>query len=181
MSKLHFASGSLKQYLNITHDEQLESEATPAEDIEGKLYQFIPADYTKSSITFDETIEADAITFKPLGEKMAAYVRPSGKYIASLTGGAKGKGKAKGKTDVEAVEVNLSDDSENAVVFEVYKVSRYNTVLSFADKKATWSTPGFREYHRRMQLFILLFIEGGSYVHVSHHSSGPSVAEHAGR
>jgi histone acetyltransferase 1 len=27
-----------------------------------------------------------------------------------------------------------------------------------------WDTPGFREYHRRMQIFILFFIEGGSYV-----------------
>lgn len=33
-------------------------------------------------------------------------------------------------------------------------------------RQATWSTPGFKEYHRRMQLYILLFIEGGSYVHV---------------
>jgi hypothetical protein len=36
-----------------------------------------------------------------------------------------------------------------------------------ADEQTTWDTPGFKEYHRRMQLFILLFIEGGSYVHVS--------------
>lgn len=27
-----------------------------------------------------------------------------------------------------------------------------------------WDTPGFREYHRRMQLFVLLYIEGGSYI-----------------
>ncbi|KAG6918025.1 hypothetical protein DXG01_016877 [Tephrocybe rancida] len=31
-------------------------------------------------------------------------------------------------------------------------------------KQATWETPGFRELHRRMQLFILLYIEGGSYI-----------------
>ena len=30
--------------------------------------------------------------------------------------------------------------------------------------QATWKTPGFREYHRRMQLFILLYIEAGSYI-----------------
>lgn len=30
--------------------------------------------------------------------------------------------------------------------------------------QATWDTPGFKEYHRRMQLFILLYIEGGSYI-----------------
>ena len=29
---------------------------------------------------------------------------------------------------------------------------------------STWDTPGFRENHRRMQLFILLYIEGGSYI-----------------
>jgi histone acetyltransferase 1 len=25
-------------------------------------------------------------------------------------------------------------------------------------------TPGFKEYHRRMQIFVLLYIEGGSYI-----------------
>jgi hypothetical protein len=30
--------------------------------------------------------------------------------------------------------------------------------------QSTWSTPGFREHHRRMQLFVLLYIEGGSYI-----------------
>lgn len=30
--------------------------------------------------------------------------------------------------------------------------------------QTTWDTPGFREYHRRMQLFILLYIEAGSYI-----------------
>jgi hypothetical protein len=43
-----------------------------------------------------------------------------------LTGGAKGKGKGKGKgkTSVEPVELDLKEDSEDAVVFEVYKVSQ---------------------------------------------------------
>ena len=31
-------------------------------------------------------------------------------------------------------------------------------------KQATFDTPGFKEYHQRMQLFILLYIEGGSYI-----------------
>jgi hypothetical protein len=56
---------------------------------------------------------------------LAAYIRPSGSLISSLTGGAKGKGKAKGKskTSAEPVELDLTEDSEDAVVFEVYKVS----------------------------------------------------------
>jgi histone acetyltransferase 1 len=30
--------------------------------------------------------------------------------------------------------------------------------------QATFEVPGFKEYHRRMQLFILLYIEAGSYI-----------------
>lgn len=30
--------------------------------------------------------------------------------------------------------------------------------------QSTWDTPGFKEYHRRLQLFVLLYIEGGSYI-----------------
>jgi len=37
-------------------------------------------------------------------------------------------------------------------------------VHPFDMSQATWKTPGFREYHRRMQLFILLYIEAGSYI-----------------
>jgi hypothetical protein len=37
-------------------------------------------------------------------------------------------------------------------------------MLNELSKQATWKTPGFKEYHRRMQLFILLYIEAGSYI-----------------
>lgn len=111
----------MRQYLNISYDEKLKSEATPAEDIEAKLYQFIPADYTKSSTTFEETVEADSTSFRPLGEKLAAYVRPSGAYIASKL--PKGKGKGKGKANGGVIELDVEDDSPDAVVYEVYKVS----------------------------------------------------------
>lgn len=39
-----------------------------------------------------------------------------------------------------------------------------NEIIEFEVYHTTWNTPGFREYHRRMQLFILLYIEGGSYI-----------------
>ena len=42
----------------------------------------------------------------------------------------------------------------------VPQLHRFGTHL----EQATWSTPGFLEFHRRMQLFILLLIEGGSYL-----------------
>jgi hypothetical protein len=31
-----------------------------------------------------------------------------------------------------------------------------------------FDTPGFRDFHRRAQLFILLYIEAGSYIQASH-------------
>ncbi|WVQ78755.1 histone acetyltransferase type B catalytic subunit [Cryptococcus sp. DSM 104549] len=140
--KLRFASGSLKQCLDITYDDKLSSTATPPDEIESTLYKFIPPDYTKSALEFKMTVAEDAEKFKPLGEKVGSYAKPAVR--------SKGKGKGKGKGNASA-DAALDEDSEDAVVFEMYK--------------ATWSTPGFREYHRRMQLFILLFIEGGSYVH----------------
>ncbi|KAG9126419.1 histone acetyltransferase 1 [Ceratobasidium sp. 392] len=108
--------------------------AKTADDIEGTLYKFIPPDYNKSFDTFKSVVEKDAVAFKPLGEKIHSYTRR-----------AAGKGKGKGK---EAGPV--AEDDPDAVVYEVYH--------------STWDTPGFREYHRRMQLFILLYIEGGSYI-----------------
>ncbi|KAG7446148.1 acyl-CoA N-acyltransferase [Guyanagaster necrorhizus] len=37
-------------------------------------------------------------------------------------------------------------------------------IIDFEVYRTTFHTPGFREYHRRMQLFILLYIEAGSYI-----------------
>lgn len=68
------------------------------------------------------------------------------------------KGKGKGKSaggpilpdrDWEIVdEADLDDDEE--VRYEAYW--------------SNWDTPGFKEYHRRMQIFVLLYIEGASYI-----------------
>lgn len=137
--KLHFASGSLRQYLDISFDAKLASSTTPPDEIEGALYKFIPPDYTKSEVEFQKRVASDSETFEPLGEKIGSYAHPSA--------GRKGKGQRdSGMAAGEEIE-----DNEDVVVYEMYK--------------ATWSTPGFREYHRRMQIFVLLFIEGGSYVH----------------
>jgi len=113
-SQLSFVSGSLKQLLEVTFDEKLESEATPADDVEGLLYNFIPPDYTKSSFAFEQLVEAEATSFKPPGEKIGSYVRQA----AIATKKSKGKGKANGA----ATAVDLDVDDENAVVFEMYKV-----------------------------------------------------------
>lgn len=54
------------------------------------------------------------------------------------------------------------------MVYEVYhvRVCRYflNQCLTLVSSQSTWKTPGFTEYHRKMQLFIPFFIEAGSYI-----------------
>ncbi|KAJ3776136.1 acyl-CoA N-acyltransferase [Lentinula raphanica] len=91
-----------------------------------------------------EGIETDEDAFQALVEKDATSFKPSGEMIYSYTRSTtKGKGKSLGTEQ-------LDPEDEDAVVYEVY----HNT----------WNTPGFREYHRKMQIFILLYIEAGSYI-----------------
>ncbi|OAX41608.1 acyl-CoA N-acyltransferase [Rhizopogon vinicolor AM-OR11-026] len=83
--------------------------------------------------------DTDEEAFLSRVEEDAASFRPIGKLIHSYTRPAPSTSESTSATS-EAVE------------FEVYHVI------------ATWKDPGFREYHRRMQLFILLYIEAGSYI-----------------
>ncbi|KAF9505816.1 hypothetical protein BS47DRAFT_1322163 [Hydnum rufescens UP504] len=132
---LSFASGSLLMYLNIVSSARLP--ASTVDDVEGTLYKFIPSDYLKLEAAFKERVKEEAKSFRPCGEKVFSYPRPSGYRPTS------GKGKVKAGDA-------LDEDSEGVSLFEVYH--------------ATWETPGFRDLHRRMQLFILLYIEAGSYI-----------------
>ncbi|KAI0933501.1 hypothetical protein AcV5_005629 [Taiwanofungus camphoratus] len=132
---LKFASGSLAQYLSVSYTDRLPSTST-VDDVEATLRNFIPADYYTDEAAFLARVEADALTFTPLGTRIFAYTRPA----STLS--------RKGKH--VAIPQVLSPEDEETVDFEVYH--------------STWATPGFREYHRRMQLFILLYIEAGSYI-----------------
>ncbi|KAG5651096.1 hypothetical protein H0H81_009872 [Sphagnurus paluster] len=134
---LRFTSGSLVQYLNVNFAEKLGSTST-VDDVEGTLSEFIPPDYLKDEEKFIALVENDATNFKPSGQLIHSYTR-----LVPSAPGEKGKSTAQ----------NLDSESDDAVVFEVYHFM-----------KTTWNTPGFKEYHRRMQLFILLYIEGGSYI-----------------
>ncbi|KAI4524036.1 acyl-CoA N-acyltransferase, partial [Schizophyllum commune Loenen D] len=130
---LRLASGSLVQYFKVNYAEKLPSSST-VDDVEGTLSKFIPPGYYTDESEFRKRVSEDALAFKPLGERIHTYTRPSPTAV----------GKGKGK------DTASDPDSAEVVEFEVYH--------------ATWSTPGFREYHRLMQLFILLYIEGGSYI-----------------
>ena len=104
-------------------------------------------------------MERDASTFKPQGQKIFSYTRPLPHSSST---------KGKGKSNIQ----DLDPQSEDVIEFEVYYVCclatlsivRRYLLLNVILFQMTWNTPGFLEYHRRMQLFVLLYIEGGSYI-----------------
>ncbi|EPQ30483.1 uncharacterized protein PFL1_02009 [Pseudozyma flocculosa PF-1] len=140
---LHFASGSLQPILKVDYSAKNESTTAKIDDVDATLREFLPADCLgrEQQSIFDETVAKEASNFRPLGEKVSSYTR--------RRSGSKGKGKARNGAGPSS-GASLSEDDPEARVFEVYR--------------STWDTEGFREYHRRMQIFALFFIEGASYI-----------------
>ncbi|SCZ97657.1 BZ3500_MvSof-1268-A1-R1_Chr4-3g07342 [Microbotryum saponariae] len=154
--QLHFSSGALKQYLHVDYSSKFPSTTTvSADDPEKTLYEFIPPTYSKDEATFHSIVEADSTEFKPLGNKIGAFREKSEEEMEETTGSGKGKGKAK-RSGIEVPPrpwklVEPGDEEEDEeVLYEAYQTN--------------WDTPGFKEYHRRMQIFVLLYIEGAQYI-----------------
>lgn len=141
-AQLRFASGSLKQLLQVSYSKMFPpTDDVKADDPESLLYEFIPPDYSKREEDFIKIVEQDSREFKPIGIKVGSY--------KSRFGPSKGKGK--GKVVQEKAWMVLKDEAlEEEVIFEAYS--------------SNWETPGFKEYHRRMQIFVLLYIEGAQYI-----------------
>lgn len=128
--QLKFASGSLAQYLSIRHSAKLGSSST-VDDVEGTLSGFIPegesdgyspfsscpnlcaTGYYTDEASFLARVAEDATSFKPTGQLIHTYTRPS------PFDSDKGKGKG------PAQQHSLDSESEDAVVFEVYHVSPF--------------------------------------------------------
>jgi histone acetyltransferase 1 len=129
----------LKNYLAINY-----AAALPEPDaVEKIIYKFIPPDYTKSEATFNADLESSGTKkFIPPGKKISSYrTLPS-------------KGKTKSEHFLTSTRwERCTDDQmedEQDVIYELWA--------------ANWKSPGFREYHRRMQILVLFYIEGGSYI-----------------
>ncbi|KAI0345086.1 histone acetyltransferase type B [Trametopsis cervina] len=84
----------------------------------------------------------DLPTFLKLVESDAVNFKPLGTKIHSYT--------RPSRSPPSSVGASSSSTANDVIEYEVYH--------------STWHTEGFREYHRKMQLFILLYIEGGSYI-----------------
>lgn len=152
-NQLHFASGSLAQYLHIKYDAVYPDKAA-TDDPEKSLYSFIPPSYCKKIDDFVKIVEEDARTFVPFGERIASYRKVDGKDVSTVRSKGKGKGKGKAKTGVHLPEPS----------WEFVNGSVANDEVLFEAFASSWETPGFKEFHRRMQVFLLLFIEGATYI-----------------
>lgn len=116
-------------------------------------------DYLKDAKAFKKRVEEDELSFKPIGTRIGQYGR---RLVAPAT--SKGKGKA--SEDGKAWE-SCEPDAEGAVVYEAWTVSNDAwsaiTVVLIGSQART-SDPGFKDLLRRMQIFILLYIEAGTFV-----------------
>lgn len=141
-----------------------------ADDPEHKLYQFIPPSYAKSLDAFHAVVEREADEFRPLGTRVGAFRERAldedededeegeGGKAEQKKDKGKGKGKAQGPTGTKLPLRNFeiiddgdaAGDGDDEIVYEAYH--------------ANWATPGFKEFHRRMQIFVLLYIEAASYL-----------------
>lgn len=156
-TQYRFASGSLSSYLKISYDSKFpETTTVKPDDPEKVLYEFIPPDYAKNLDEFEATVEKDAGTFRPLGTKVGAY-RMKEEDGEECGANGKGKDKGKGKSNGGPVlperqweVLHEGEGEEDEDTYEAYW--------------SNWDTPGFKEYHRRMQIFVLLYIEGASYI-----------------
>ncbi|TKY85682.1 hypothetical protein EX895_005222 [Sporisorium graminicola] len=146
---LNLASGSLVPLLDIKYRAKNEATTAKLDDVEGKIKEFLPSDYISSSTSTSTSASAAQQEFDAAVEKDKSF-RPFGDKVHSYTRRKVNKGKGKSSNVASLASSALPEDDPDARVFEVYR--------------STWETPGFREYHRRMQLFVLLFIEGASYI-----------------
>lgn len=146
---LSLAAGSLKPALLITYGEKKETNATAEgdKDVQETLLEFLPErnDFVKVGQTSSSSAsrkEEQSEIKRLLSEENKAF-KPVGAKVAtyesssSLSSSSSSATKGKGKSQAQST-------------FEIYHCD--------------WDTPGFKELHRRMQIFALLFIEGASYI-----------------
>lgn len=115
------------------------TEPVEADDLLKTLEEYLPQDFLTNHNKFIDVVRNDYTTFKPLGEKIHEYTR--------------------------------ENDDGSVEKFEIFKVMREYLelcvqILNFWLRTCqnSFSNAKFREYHSHMQLFVLLFIEGSSYI-----------------
>ncbi|WFC98345.1 histone acetyltransferase [Malassezia yamatoensis] len=138
--QLSFASGRLTPALRVSYDAKNTLTAAKLDDIEGTLFPFLPEQDMVSPDELSQIAMKDAQgsteSFKPHGELVHEYKRAV-------------KDKAK---------------SSIASLFSARSRPRPTQERTFSIYHATWDTPGFKDWHARLQIMTLFYIEGASYI-----------------
>jgi len=138
---LSMASGSLTPSLAVEYAEKNTKTTAKIDDVDARMREFLPTDQLVSPEELERTAESEARggagAAEPLGERVHSYSRSDSKKKRKWS--LFSFGSARDKQDADA--------EEEFVIFH-----------------ATWDTPGFREWQRRVRILTLLYIEGASYL-----------------
>ncbi|PWN25918.1 acyl-CoA N-acyltransferase [Jaminaea rosea] len=152
---LTFSASSLLPLLSVNFSTVNEATTAKIDDIPAILSEFLPPDHTIDAEEHAKKLEEDIKGWKPLGDKVGEYSRPGG--------ASKGKGKAGSKRPAPGTSANGAASSSSSS--SAGAAAGDSDALHFEIYRSNWQTPGWRDFHRRMQIFALFFIEGASYIH----------------
>lgn len=145
---LTFTASSLLPLLSINFSQVNESTTAKIDDIPAILAKYLPKDLLTDPARHAQRLEQEIETFSPFGTRVAEYTRKPSAV------------KGKGKRSAPGAEPSSSLHGSDAADAEATSGSQHFEIYS-----STWDTPGWCEFHRRMQVFALLYIEGASCIH----------------
>lgn len=144
---LTLTASTLLPLLSINFSQVNESTTAKIDDVPAILAEYLPADHTTDPQAHAAALEQEIESFRPFGTKVAEYTRSAAAVKGKGKRAAPGAGPSSTTTSSSS---GSTPHSQGAQHFEIYS--------------STWETPGWREFHRRMQVFALLYIEGASYI-----------------
>ncbi|CAJ0644044.1 6555_t:CDS:2 [Entrophospora sp. SA101] len=73
--KMYYASGSLATYFDVSYDKQIQGVGSKsiADEFIVNIKKYIPDDFITNYDVFIQTVQSDAYSFKPMGEKICEY------------------------------------------------------------------------------------------------------------
>ncbi|CAJ0894321.1 12064_t:CDS:2, partial [Entrophospora sp. SA101] len=72
---MYYASGSLATYFDVSYDKQIQGVGSKsiADEFIVNIKKYIPDDFITNYDVFIQTVQSDAYSFKPMGEKICEY------------------------------------------------------------------------------------------------------------
>jgi len=141
--KVYFTAGSLRSYIGIQHSKKIPAsmiaQGVDADNIIESLEKVIQPGYYVNMDLFSACIEKEALSFKPFGELLHSF----DKVLPSKTNPSKQNGNSTYST--------LSNgQGMGASTFEIYACDM--------------TVPKFSDYHKRMETFIMWYIDAASFI-----------------